>query len=186
MLAVSVEYEENDFSLPDFQWSADAGEIKGNGVPRHLPCARGSRAIQDRGHGRLRRRRCGAVPDSIITVTEAVTAAPAVLPRANPRPRRPRRLGVADQAATANASGRGDHHGDGRSRRGSGDRHRGSAGTDRERGHRRDRGGGRRDHRAGGGAGRGGGGRRRARRGRGRDGDRRGGRTGRTVARGNG
>ena len=33
MLAVSVEYEENDFALPDFQWSADAGEIKGNGAP---------------------------------------------------------------------------------------------------------------------------------------------------------
>ena len=32
-LAVSVEYEENDFSLQDFQWSADAGEIEGNGAP---------------------------------------------------------------------------------------------------------------------------------------------------------
>ncbi|MGH6904178.1 MAG: hypothetical protein ACREIR_15700, partial [Geminicoccaceae bacterium] len=32
-LAVSVEYEENDFSLQDFQWTADAGEIEGNGAP---------------------------------------------------------------------------------------------------------------------------------------------------------
>jgi ABC-type amino acid transport substrate-binding protein len=32
-LDVSVEYEENDFSLEDFQWRADAGEIEGNGTP---------------------------------------------------------------------------------------------------------------------------------------------------------
>ena len=32
-LAVSVEYEENDFALDDFQWSADAGAIEGNGAP---------------------------------------------------------------------------------------------------------------------------------------------------------
>ena len=32
-LAVSVEYEENDFALDDFQWRADAGAIEGNGAP---------------------------------------------------------------------------------------------------------------------------------------------------------
>ena len=32
-LAVSVEYEENDFALDDFQWRADAGVIEGNGAP---------------------------------------------------------------------------------------------------------------------------------------------------------
>jgi ABC-type amino acid transport substrate-binding protein/phage tail protein X len=32
-LAVSVEYEENDFALDDFQWQADAGAIEGNGAP---------------------------------------------------------------------------------------------------------------------------------------------------------
>ncbi|MGH6897625.1 MAG: transporter substrate-binding domain-containing protein [Geminicoccaceae bacterium] len=32
-LAISVEYEENDFSLQEFQWTADAGEIEGNGAP---------------------------------------------------------------------------------------------------------------------------------------------------------
>jgi len=32
-LAISVEYEENDFALQDFQWSAGAGEIEGNGSP---------------------------------------------------------------------------------------------------------------------------------------------------------
>jgi ABC-type amino acid transport substrate-binding protein len=32
-LAISVEYEENDFSLQDFQWSAEAGQIEGNGSP---------------------------------------------------------------------------------------------------------------------------------------------------------
>ena len=32
-LAISVEYEENDFALDDFQWRADAGAIEGNGAP---------------------------------------------------------------------------------------------------------------------------------------------------------
>ena len=32
-LAISVEYEENDFTLQDFQWTAEAGEIEGNGSP---------------------------------------------------------------------------------------------------------------------------------------------------------
>ena len=32
-LAVSVEYEENDFALNYFQWRADAGVIEGNGAP---------------------------------------------------------------------------------------------------------------------------------------------------------
>jgi putative glutamine transport system substrate-binding protein len=32
-IAISVEYEENDFALDDFQWQADAGAIEGNGAP---------------------------------------------------------------------------------------------------------------------------------------------------------
>jgi ABC-type amino acid transport substrate-binding protein len=32
-LAISVEYEENDFALDDFQWRADGGAIEGNGAP---------------------------------------------------------------------------------------------------------------------------------------------------------
>ena len=32
-LAISVEYEENDFALQDFQWTAEAGEIEGDGSP---------------------------------------------------------------------------------------------------------------------------------------------------------
>jgi ABC-type amino acid transport substrate-binding protein len=32
-IAISVEYEENDFALQDFRWTVEAGEIEGNGAP---------------------------------------------------------------------------------------------------------------------------------------------------------
>jgi ABC-type amino acid transport substrate-binding protein len=47
-LAVSVEYEENDFALDDFQWRADAGAIEGNGAPSityHAPAQPGDYRI---------------------------------------------------------------------------------------------------------------------------------------------
>jgi ABC-type amino acid transport substrate-binding protein len=47
-LAVSVEYEENDFALDDFQWRADAGAIEGNGAPSityHAPAQPGDYGI---------------------------------------------------------------------------------------------------------------------------------------------
>ena len=74
-LAISVEYEENDFSLQDFQWTADAGEIEGNGSPSityHAPEDAGDYAItvtvtygDDEAPLAL---------DSAIRVTEAVAA----------------------------------------------------------------------------------------------------------------
>jgi ABC-type amino acid transport substrate-binding protein len=47
-LAVSVEYEEHDFALDDFQWRADAGAIEGNGTPSityHAPAQPGDYRI---------------------------------------------------------------------------------------------------------------------------------------------
>jgi ABC-type amino acid transport substrate-binding protein len=104
-LAVSVEYEENDFSLQDFQWTADAGEIEGNGAPSityHAPADPGDYAIavtvnygDDAAALSL---------DSTIKVTPAVAAAaPAVTATSEPEASPDVSGGSAEPAATAAA-----------------------------------------------------------------------------------
>jgi ABC-type amino acid transport substrate-binding protein len=84
-LALSVEYEENDFALQDFQWRADAGEIEGNGAPSityHAPADPGDYKIAVTvGYGD---NNDTLSLDSVVTVTEAVgPAAPAVAEATN-------------------------------------------------------------------------------------------------------
>ena len=104
-LAVSVEYEENDFALQDFQWTVDAGEVEGNGAPSityHAPAAAGDYKIAVKaGYGDA-----GAALslDSTIKVTEATAAAaPATAEAARPglAPAAPTQ--AADQASTGTA-----------------------------------------------------------------------------------
>jgi ABC-type amino acid transport substrate-binding protein len=104
-LAVSVEYEENDFSLQDFQWTADAGEIEGNGAPSityHAPADPGDYKVTVTvTYGD------DAAPlslESAIAVTAAVAAeAPAVSETAEPETSPPAPGQSAEPAATATA-----------------------------------------------------------------------------------
>jgi putative glutamine transport system substrate-binding protein len=100
-LAISVEYEENDFALQNFRWTADAGEIEGNGAPSityHAPADPGDYKIavsvtygDDQAALSL---------DAIVKVTAAVGApAPAVSKAAPAGSDRP-----AETAATAGAA----------------------------------------------------------------------------------
>jgi putative glutamine transport system substrate-binding protein len=104
-LAVSVEYEENDFSLPDFQWQADAGEIEGNGAPSivyHAPASPGDYKIAvSAGYGDA-----GAALslDSTIKVTEATAAAPATAEATEPGTPPAEPSQAADRAATETAA----------------------------------------------------------------------------------
>ena len=78
-LPISVEYEENDFALQNFQWSADAGEIEGNGAPSvtyHAPADPGDYKISVTvGYGDNQT----LSVDSLIKVTQAIgSSAPPV------------------------------------------------------------------------------------------------------------
>ena len=104
-LAVSVEYEENDFSLQDFQWTADAGEIEGNGAPSityHAPADPGDYKVTVTvTYGD------DAAPlslESAIAVTAAVaTEAPAVSETTEPETSPAEPGQSAEPAATATA-----------------------------------------------------------------------------------
>jgi ABC-type amino acid transport substrate-binding protein len=106
-LAISVEYEENDFALQNFQWTAAAGEIAGNGAPSityHAPAEPGDYKIavsvtygDDETALSL---------DGIVKVTAAAgAAAPAISEAAEPEnaPAAPEQ--AAQEAVTAEAAG---------------------------------------------------------------------------------
>jgi ABC-type amino acid transport substrate-binding protein len=101
-IAISVEYEENDFALQDFQWTAAAGEIEGNGAPSityHAPPDPGDYKIAvSVAYGDDA---TALSLDSVIKVTEPVVAPPAVSEAIEPEtaPASP-----ADQPATATAA----------------------------------------------------------------------------------
>lgn len=111
-IAISVEYEENDFALQDFRWTVDAGEIEGNGAPSityHAPADPGDYKItvavaygDDDTTLSL---------DSIVKVTAPVaTTAPPVAEASEPEPAQSTEQATttADQPAEATATSAGE------------------------------------------------------------------------------
>jgi polar amino acid transport system substrate-binding protein len=105
-IAISVEYEENDFALQDFQWTAAAGEIEGNGAPSityHAPSEPGDYKIAvTAAYGD---EDAAVSQDSLIKVTEAVAAAPpAVAETSEPGPQPAEPAQGADRATAETAA----------------------------------------------------------------------------------
>jgi hypothetical protein len=111
-IAISVEYEQNDFALQDFRWTVDAGEIDGNGAPSityHAPADPGDYKItvavaygDDDATLSL---------DSIVKVTAPLaTTAPPVAEASEPEPAQPAEQATttADQPAEATATTAGE------------------------------------------------------------------------------